>query len=286
MRLRLSSPGAQNLYIVNAFTANGKNGNPADVMLGSDDLHAKQMLAIAAEVGLSETAFVAKSDRATRRVRFFTPTVEEPLCGHATIATWSLLHKLGDLPAGTHTQETKAGVLKVEIQDNGLTFMEQAKAQFFDEIETSKFAGMLGLQPKDFHRTLRPQIASTGIRDLLIPLANESVLAKLSPQLDAITNFSRRHNISGFHIFALLEKGQSLASARNFAPADGIPEECATGTSNGALLCYLKHKGALPEQDVYRIEQGEAMRRLSYIYGRFRDGTVWVGGEAEVMDRK
>lgn len=276
----------KNLYIVNAFTANGKNGNPAGVMLGADDLDAQQMLAIAAKVGLSETAFVAKSDRATRRVRFFTPTVEEPLCGHATIATWSLLHKLGHLPAGTYTQETQAGVLKVEIRDNGLTFMEQAEAQFFDEIAPAEFAGMLGLQPKDFHPTLRPQIVSTGIRDLLIPLANKSVLAKLSPQLDAIANFSRRHDISGFHIFALLEKGQSLASARNFAPADGIPEECATGTSNGALLCYLKRKGALPEQDVYRIEQGEAMERLSYIYGLFRGRTVWVGGEAEAIDRE
>jgi predicted PhzF superfamily epimerase YddE/YHI9 len=53
-----------------------------------------------------------------------------------------------------------------------------------------------------------------------------------------------------------------------------------------ALLCYLKRQGALPEQDTFRIEQGEAMGRLSYIYGLFKEGIVWIGGKAEVMNRK
>ncbi|HEX3081766.1 MAG TPA: PhzF family phenazine biosynthesis protein [Candidatus Saccharimonadia bacterium] len=276
----------ENLYIVNAFTANGENGNPAGVMLNADGLDEQSMLAIASKVGLSETAFVAKSDRATRKVRFFTPTVEVPLCGHATIATWSLLHKLGELSAGTYTQETHAGLLRIEIQESGLTFMEQTEAQFFDEAASVEIANMLGIQSDDFHAILHPQIVSTGIKDLLVPLADKSSLAKLSPNLDAIAKFSREHDISGFHVFALLEEGESLASARNFAPADGIPEECATGTSNGALLCYLKHKGTLPAQNSYRIEQGEAMGQLSNVYGSFRDGIVWIGGEAEVMDHK
>lgn len=276
---------SENIYVVNAFTANGENGNPAGVMLHADDLDEREMLAIAAGVGLSETAFVSRSDEATRKVRFFTPTVEVPLCGHATIATWSLLHRLGELSAGMHTQETQAGLLKVEVQDK-LTFMEQTGAQYFDEVAPAEVAGMLGIRLDDFHATLQPQIVSTGIKDLLVPVAGKPVLAKLHPNLDAIAEFSRQHDISGFHIFALLEDSGSLASARNFAPADGIPEECATGTSNGALLCYLKNKGALPERATYRIEQGEAMGHLSYIYGTFRNGIVWIGGEAEIMDRK
>jgi PhzF family phenazine biosynthesis protein len=115
---------SESLYVVNAFTANGENGNPAGVMLYADNLDEQSMLAMAAKIGLSETAFVSESEQATRNVRFFTPTVEVPLCGHATIATWSLLHKLGELSAGDYTQETQAGILKVEIQDGGLTFME------------------------------------------------------------------------------------------------------------------------------------------------------------------
>lgn len=275
----------ENLYVVNAFTADGEHGNPAGVLLEADALNEQQMLAIASEAGLSETAFVSQSDHATRAVRFFTPTTEVELCGHATIATWSLLHTLGELSAGSYTQETKAGLLEVAIESDGLVFMEQTAAVFFDEIEPMEIADMLGLGANDFHASLRPQIVSTGIKDLLVPMIDKSVLARLRPKLEAIADFSRRHDISGFHVFALLEDEQSLASARNFAPADGIPEECATGTSNGALLCYLEKEGRLPQQDMYRIEQGEAMGRLSYIYGTFKSDVVWIGGEATVVER-
>jgi len=272
----------KNPYIVNAFTANGRNGNPAGVVLNADSLDEPRMHAVAAQLGLSETAFVSTSRRATRRVRFFTPTVEVPLCGHATIATWSLLCKLDVLPAGEYTQETQAGILKVQMEASGLTFMEQTRAQFFGEIMPATVAGMLGIRAVDFHPSLRPQVVSTAIKDLLVPVADKSVLAKLKPNLKEIADFSRRHGLSGFHMFALLGAEGSLASARNFAPADGIPEECATGTSNGALLSYLQAKNILPKQKTYRIEQGETMGQLCYVYGTFKDEVVWVGGEAEV----
>jgi predicted PhzF superfamily epimerase YddE/YHI9 len=96
---------------------------------------------------------------------------------------------------------------------------------------------------------------------------------------------SKRHKVSGLHVFGLLENAGSIARTRNFAPADGIDEEAATGTSNGALLCYLKAYEELQPQDIYRIEQGEAMRKPSYIYGRFQNDIVWVGGNAAVIDR-
>jgi PhzF family phenazine biosynthesis protein len=277
---------SKKVYIVNAFTAEGQNGNPAGVVLGADDLSEQDMLRIAASIGLSETAFVSKSTKATRRVRFFTPTVEVPLCGHATIATWSLLHQLSLVPVGMHTQETGAGVLKVTVRDDGLVFMEQATAEFFDEIAPVEVAGFLGIDVADFDMTLRPQIVSTGLRDLLVPVANRQVVAKLQPDLEGIAAFSRQHDISGFHVFAMLGKELSLAAARNFAPADGIPEECATGTSNGAMLCYLRANNVLPQQATYRIEQGEAMGRLSYIYGTFKGARIWIGGEATTIEQK
>ncbi len=277
----LNSSMTSRRYVVNAFTANGQNGNPAGVVLGADGLSAKAMQSIAAEIGLAETAFVSNSDKATKQVRFFTPTIEEPLCGHATIATWSLLQQLNEVPVGLHTQETGAGVLKVRIESDGMVFMEQSAATFFEEIAATDIMMLLGLDEVDFHAVLHPQIVSTGIRDLLVPVADKLVLAKLQPDLGGIAEFSRQQDISGFHVFALLEDSQSLASARNFAPADGIPEECATGTSNGALLCLIRSKGLLPRQATHRIEQGEAMNRLSYIYGMFEGGVVWVGGEAK-----
>jgi PhzF family phenazine biosynthesis protein len=268
------------LYQVNAFTANGENGNPAGVVLHADDLNEQQMQSIATQAGFAETAFISKCEGATRELSFFTQTNEVDLCGHATIASWSLLHQKGELPAGNYTQQTKAGLLGVTIMESGLIFMEQNPASFYEEVPVPVISPLVGVNDDVFHGNLKPQIISTGIRDLFIPVKEKAALDHLVPDLPEIKKFSKEHDISGLHFFALLEGSESIASARNFAPADGIDEEAATGTSNGALLCYLKEKSLLPERDVYRIEQGESMGRLSYIYGKFVDDIVWVGGAA------
>jgi PhzF family phenazine biosynthesis protein len=275
-----------NIKQVNAFTADGKNGNPAGVVLDADELSEEQMLAITARAGFSETAFVSASEQATYKVRFFTPTEEVDLCGHATIATWSFMYEQQIVPAGNYTQETLAGILGVSVADDGLIFMEQAKAEFYDEIPTSSVAPLLGIAENELHPSLKPQIVSTGLRDLLVPLKDDSILARLQPEFGLITDFSKRHNITGLHVFSLKNGPDSIADARNFAPAVGIPEECATGTSNGALLCYLKKHNALPDKPIYRIEQGKAMHKLSYIHGKFVGEKVWIGGRATCIQEK
>ena len=270
------------LYSVNAFTAHDRGGNPAGVVLNANRLSEQQMLSIAKQIGYSETAFVSNSSKATHRVRFFTPTEEVDLCGHATIATWSLMQQQALHSPGTYSQETLAGVLKVHISENGLIFMEQAKPQFFESIAKGDASPLLGISESDIHSKITPQIVSTGLRDLIVGVQNTSVLDALNPDFDAMVTFSRQHDITGLHVLGLLENDDSIASARNFAPAVGIPEESATGTSNGGLLCYLRRNELLQEQLVYRIEQGKSMGKLSYIYGKFEGDTVWIGGRATV----
>lgn len=271
------------LYEVNAFTADGENGNPAGVVLHADDLSEQQMQAIAAQAGFAETAFVGMHKDATRELRFFTQTNEVDLCGHATIASWALMYQKGELPAGDYTQQTKVGLLHVTIMASGLVFMEQKPASFYEEVSVSTIPPLVGVDDDVLNDGLKPRIVSTGIRDLFISVRDKLVLDQLVPDLERIAEFSRQHSISGLHFFALLEGSKSIASTRNFAPADGIDEEAATGTSNGALLCYLKKEGRLPAQEVYRIEQGESMGQLSYIYGKFVDDIVWVGGAATLV---
>ncbi len=271
-------------YIVNAFTANGEHGNPAGVVLETDELTDAQMLSIAQQVGLSETAFVTESDTADKRVRFFTSTNEVDLCGHATIATWSLLKSLGRISNGNYTQQTMAGDLAVSVR-NDIVFMEQTSAIFGEIVPPAQVASLLGIEVGDLHSSLVPQMVSTGLKDLMIPVKDRQVLASLQPQTEAIKAFSTVHDSYSLHVFALTDGGSS-ASARNFDPAHGIPEECATGTSNGGLLCYLRKNGVLPSQEIYRIEQGEAMGELSYIYGKFIDDTVWIGGQATITENR
>src|SRR3979490_707109 len=121
------------VHIITAFTAHGRGGNPAGVVLNADNLSTAEMQAITTKIGLSDMAFVCKSKHATYMVRFFTVTREIDLCGHATIAAWSLLHTQG-LAAGEYVQETRAGLLAVTVTDSGLIFMQQAKATFYETV--------------------------------------------------------------------------------------------------------------------------------------------------------
>ncbi len=118
-------------YHVNAFTADSRAGNPAGVVLDADRLSEPEMLAIAKQVGFSETASISESEVATKKLRFFTPTEEVDLCGHATIASWLLMYRHRLVGRGISTQETQAGSLKVEVGVDGRIYMEQAKAMFF-----------------------------------------------------------------------------------------------------------------------------------------------------------
>jgi PhzF family phenazine biosynthesis protein len=96
-------------HIVHAFTAVPTGGNPAGVVLEADRLCAAQKQAIARQLGLSETAFLSRSARATLKAELFTPTRQIPHCGHATVAAFSLCRHLGLLPDGVHTQESVDG---------------------------------------------------------------------------------------------------------------------------------------------------------------------------------
>jgi len=268
-------------YKVSAFTANGNGGNKAGVVLDADRLSDDQMLAIAKELAYSETAFVSRSEVATYKVRFFTITEEVDLCGHATIATWSLLFQKGFIEKGMYSQETLAGKLGIMISDRGSVFMQQTEPQFLGRVSPEEIASVLNIGKADFEDSLQSQIVSTGLKDIFVPVRNKEVLRNLRPNLSGMTDLSKKYDVTGLHVFALGEG--CTAVARNFAPLVGIDEESATGTSNGALLCFLKEKDKLEEQDVYRIEQGESMGQLSEILGKFIDGRVWVGGQATLL---
>jgi PhzF family phenazine biosynthesis protein len=275
------------VYEVNAFTANGKHGNPAGVVPDAAGLSTEEMQTIAQRADFAETAFVVGDPAKTPEVRFMTRNRHElALCGHATIATWSLLHQtMGEhLPPGSYKQQTKAGLLGITILDSGLVCMEQTAAQFGETIPPAVLAPLLGVPEDVFHPKLVPQIVSTGIADVLVPLKDSATLARLQPDKPNIIRFSEQHGISALHVFGLLQGQESVAAARNFSPVYAIDEEPATGTSNGAMLSYLKARKVLDDRDLYRVEQGEAMGELSYIYGQFTEGAIWIGGAAALVN--
>ncbi|MFS0871900.1 PhzF family phenazine biosynthesis protein [Paenibacillus xylanilyticus] len=256
---------------LHAFSDIAEGGNPAGVVLQAEYLSAAQMQEIARQVGFSETAFVMPSDFADYKVRFFTPNHEVDLCGHATVALFYLMKAEQMVDVGIYTLDTLAGILEVTVEKSGEVYLSQTLPQFGELVNRQDIADSLQIPLQDLHPELPVQIVSTGLRDILIPVRHPDVLAAINPDLRHIADISKAHQVVGYHVFAIgAQDNAALAECRNFAPLYDIPEESATGTSNGALLCYLHKYQQLPapHDQTFMIKQGYTMNRPSKIQGR------------------
>lgn len=282
-------------HIVNAFTDNKQGGNPAAVVLNADDLSTRAKQAIAAEMALSETAFVSKSKVGDFKVEFFTPNQQIPHCGHATVATFTLLDKLGHLNKAEIQKESIEGLRTVRLK-NGRVHLEQlppvfksVNAEVKDEILES-----IGLKHHHLASLYPIEVVSTGVPFVQIPVTSRKVLRELTPDFPAIKASAEKAGGIGYYVFTLDTKlSNNQANARMFAPSHGIEEESATGMAAGALSTYLK-KHAYPESLNFRIEQGHFMKPASpsLINAEIEQNAendisaVWVSGYGEVIDRK
>ena len=268
-------------YIVDAFTDKPFGGNPAGVVLLDSDCFPdeKLMLQIAAELRYSETAFIRRHSDKEFTIRYFTPVVEVELCGHATIASFYLLHNKG-LASGLCLCHTLAGDLTIEAGER--VMMQMATPRIVASIEdTDKVYMALGVS--NYCPTMPIQIAYSGLPDLMIPLPDVATLQALQPDMESIASITKKHDAVSFHVFAFGNDGYT-AHVRDFAPSFGVPEESATGTANAALTYYLQQCGCLGAEAECTFLQGEAMGRPSIVATRIqKDRTIYVGGTAFIV---
>ena len=269
------------LFIVDAFTDKPFGGNPAGVVLLESDIFPTEelMLQIAAELRYSETAFVKRHSVREITIRYFTPKAEVDLCGHATIASFFLLHRKG-WASGLCLCHTKAGDLHIEVGEK--VMMQMAKPRIVATIsETEEIYRVLGV--KNYRPTMPAQIVYAGLPDLMIPLPDVATLQALRPDMEAIAAITKRYEVVSFHVFAFDKDGYT-AHVRDFAPLYDIPEESATGTANASLTYYLQQCGCLGNEAECAFIQGEATGRPSVVATRIQaDGGVFVGGTAVVV---
>ncbi|MBR0539144.1 MAG: PhzF family phenazine biosynthesis protein [Bacteroidales bacterium] len=268
-------------YVVDAFTNQPFGGNPAGVVLLESERfpEEKLMLQIAAELRYSETAFIRRHSDKEFTIRYFTPKAEVELCGHATIASFYLLHHEG-LASGTCLCHTLAGDLRIEAGEK--VMMQMAMPRIIATIEeTDEIYKALGVS--DYQLSMPMQIAYSGLPDLMIPLSDVNTLQTLNPDMEAITAITKKYDAVSFHVFAFANDGYT-AHVRDFAPLYGVPEESATGTANAALTYYLQQNGCLGIEAECAFMQGEAMGRPSVVATQIRkNGTIYVGGTAAIV---
>jgi PhzF family phenazine biosynthesis protein len=279
------------LTVYTAFSKDPGGGNPAGIVENARNLSRSQMQKIAHIAGYSETVFIFPSHTADYSFRYFTPDIEVPACGHATLAGLTYLKNTERLKAAEGTLKTQGGILRYKIcKDIGCIFIQQRPPLFGPVIPPHSIADSLGIRPDDFAQDLPVQCTSTGLWDIIVPLRTREILMNLSPDMDQIKKISQNYHTTGYHVFT---PGNDTYTAycRNFAPAAGIEEEAATGTASGALAAYLNRYGLPHPYQTLRFRQGDALNRPSEIdvLVHSQKGSTpdfWVGGHAVPLEMR
>lgn len=300
-------------FIVDAFTEKTFGGNAAGVVIlaeNEDFPSNEKMIKLAAELRYSETVFIKpepSDNECDFYARYFTPTNEVDLCGHATIGGMYCLNKTADLKNGSIRLKTKAGIINVEVNGNDV-LMDMASPLHIATFEEGQMLGRIyetmGIAVPDDGSisNLKPMAISTGLPDIMLPIPSKEVLDSMKPKMNLISELSNDLNVVGIHAFTTNYNGELSAErsvfCRNFAPLYGIDEEAATGTSNGALAYYFYINNMLTANSVLNVIQGESMDRPSSITAKLSkvptdsdggdlnvksDVKIRVGGSAAVL---
>jgi phenazine biosynthesis protein PhzF family len=265
------------LYQVDSFTDQKFSGNPAGVVPNADGLTDMEMQKIARELNNSETAFIFSSDSDDYDVhlRFFTPTKEVPICGHATIAAHYIRAVENKLDNTRVIHKTGAGILPVDIireENDYRIIMTQGKIEFGELISGKNketLISALSLTEKDLLEYCPVQIVSTGHSKVMVGIKDSETLNNLRTNYDSLSRLSELIGCNGYYVFTInKDDSDVLVNGRMFAPAIGINEDPVTGNANGPLGAYLVHY-KLVEHDVdsliFNARQGEAIGRAGTI---------------------
>jgi len=273
------------IRIVDAFTRRPFGGNAAGVVLDPEGLADAQMQAIAREMNLSETAFLLPPDdpQADVRVRWFTPTVEVDLCGHATVATFHAAMAGGRLEPGAYRMQCRSGILPVDAgrdaKGSRVTLGLPVPEVIPMEGESAQILDALGLAAGDVDPELPMMSAGPWA---IVPVVDRRGLNALSPDFGALRRLAGKGGAGNTIVLTrdTVEPGAAV-HLRMFAPWYGIDEDPVTGSAQGPVAAYLASSDLLTRNDGadtarYVAEQGDGIGRPGRIETvvRFRGAQV------------
>ncbi len=256
----------QKIYQVDAFTNQVFSGNPAAVCPLDEWLSDDMMLKIAAENNLAETAFYVPIDGGFE-IRWFTPTVEVDLCGHATLATaFVLFHHENYQGECINFYSPRSGTLTVTKNGNLLTLnfpADPVKQIAITEDISSCF-------------NLQPTAAFKGRSDFLFLFSNEEAIRKLNPAFDQIAKLDGRGVI-------VTAKGNDVDFvSRFFAPQVGINEDPVTGSAHTTLTPYWAKQLNKTELTAMQLSERKGYLQCNYLTDRVEisgEGKLYLKGE-------
>jgi PhzF family phenazine biosynthesis protein len=259
-----------------AFSADPVGGNPAGVVLDAAGLDDDAMLRIAADVGFSETAFLTPRADASFTVRYFSPLVEVPFCGHATIAlavAHAERHGIGELRLATMAGSVTVATRRVADDSLVATLVSVAPAT--KAIPDAEFAEMLAAlrwAETDLDPELPPRVAYAGAWHPVIAAATRGRLADLDYDMPALAAVMKRMDWATIDL--VWRESEAVFYARNPFPPGGVVEDPATGAAAAAFGGYLRELGLVRVPTTITIYQGQDMGRPGVIGVRIPAGTA------------
>lgn len=274
------------LYRLAAFTDDPAGGNPAGVWIGDELPDAATMQAIAANVGYSETAFIAPRSGFGRTIRYYSPLAEVPFCGHATIASGVLLGELdgdgpyrlasavGEIPVGVAVQEGRRTAALTSVTPRH----EDAGAELLDAALAA-----LRWERGDLDPSLPPARAYAGAWHLVIAASTRQRLARLDYDFETLKALMIEDDLTTLQL--VWRESTFDFHARDPFPVGGVVEDPATGAAAAALGGYLRDAGLVAAPARLSIRQGEDMGRPSLITVDVPEtGGIVVSGTAVRID--
>ena len=268
-------------YVVaDVFTDTALTGNQLAVFTDGREVDDETMQRLAREMNFSETVFVLPAEAGGHaRIRIFTPSSELPFAGHPVLGSAFVL--AAPLQLGEIRLETGSGVVPVTLEREGARivfgWMRQPIPEFEPFGRADELQKVLGVRSK-----LPVELYHLGPEHVFLELESEEQVARLAPDFGALALFE-----AGINCFAGSGKRWKT---RMFAPADGVPEDPATGSAAGPLAIHLARHGRIDFGDEIEISQGAELNRPSKLYARVegspaRIERVEVGGSAVTVAR-
>jgi PhzF family phenazine biosynthesis protein len=228
------------------------------------------MLRIAAEVGYSETAFLApdgSGEPGHYVVRYYTPLAEVAFCGHATIAAGVALAERG-APAAL-SLATRDGIVDVatELGDDDLVhatltsvtpWIREAPAALLDGV-----LALLGWQPDELDPSLPPALAYAGVRHLIVAVRDLATLGRMTYDFDPMQRLMLDHELTTVQL--IWREARDRFRARDPFAVGGVVEDPATGAAAAALGAYLRERGEISAPATFEVRQGVEMGRPSLL---------------------
>jgi PhzF family phenazine biosynthesis protein len=260
----------QKIFVVDAFTARPFAGNPAAVCVLERECSEAWMRALAREMNLSETAFLLPRGEGFFQLRWFTPTLEVDLCGHATLAGAHVLWEDGRVPPEDAVRfETRSGRLTAVRRDGRieLDFPASPPAALPDDSVPDALRSALGAEPV--------WIGRSGA-DYLLELESAEAVRSLRPDLVALADVEAR----GIIVTAHSDDADADFVSRFFGPAVGVPEDPVTGSAHCALAPFWAEKLGRTELTGF-----QASARGGYVGVRLAADRVALIGDAVTVLR-